>query len=84
MPKWIELFGRVYPYVEEIRAKDAWPSAEKGEIVLLDVREPRDIARFGKCQGAIHMPLHMLCHRADQTSSHFDPALDPATGHCRG
>ena len=42
---------------------------ELAKPFLLDVREPRDIARFGKCQGAIHMPLHMLRHRADQTSS---------------
>ncbi|ARE42042.1 Rhodanese-like domain protein [Rhodovulum sp. P5] len=69
---------KVYPYVEEIRAKDAWEFAEKGEIVLIDVREPHEIARFGKCRGAIHIPMHMTRHKANRKSPHFDPALDPA------
>jgi len=79
MFNWVELFGKVYPYIEEIRAKEVWEFVQKGdEIVLIDVREPHEIARFGKCEGAMHIPLHMVRHKANRTSPHFDPALDPA------
>lgn len=78
MFNWVELFGKIYPYVEEIRAREAWDFAQKGEIVLIDVREDHEIARFGKCQGAVHVPLYMIRHKANPKSPNFDPALDPA------
>ncbi|OLS46741.1 hypothetical protein BV509_14490 [Rhodovulum sulfidophilum] len=70
--------AKVYPYIEEIRAKDASVHAEKGELVLIDVREIHEVARFGKAKGALHIPLQMIRHKADAKSPHFDPALDPA------
>lgn len=76
MFNWVELFAKVYPYVEEIRAKTAWEFVEKGDIILIDVREPHEIARFGKCQGALHIPMHMVRHKANPASPHHDPALD--------
>ncbi|HDR28546.1 rhodanese-like domain-containing protein [Rhodovulum sp.] len=78
MFKMVDLMLRLYPKIDEIRARDAAPLAEKGEIVLIDVREPREIARFGKCKGAIEVPMHMIRHKADPNGPHFDPALDPA------
>ncbi|MBK1635680.1 rhodanese-like domain-containing protein [Rhodovulum adriaticum] len=77
MFSWVELFGKVYPYVEEIRAREAAEFAEKGQIVLIDVRADHEIRRFGKCKGAIHIPMHMVRHAANTASPHHHPALDP-------
>lgn len=78
MFNWVSLFGKIYPYIDEMRALEAADLVEKGEITLIDVREPHEIARFGKCKGALHVPLHMMRHKADRSGPHFDPALDPA------
>ena len=77
MFNWVDLFARVYPYVEEIRAKEAAAFVETGEITLIDVRADHEIRRFGKCRGAIHIPMHMVRHMANRESPHFNPALDP-------
>lgn len=76
MFKWFQVVAKVYPFIEEIRAREAAEFVERGEITLIDVREPHEIARFGKCKGALTIPLHMVRHRADRSSPHFDPALD--------
>ena len=78
MFKWGELATKVYPNVDEIRAKQAWELAEKGELLLIDVRKPHEVAHSGKCQGALHIPLHMVRHTADRKSPHFNPALEPS------
>ncbi|PTW52043.1 MULTISPECIES: rhodanese-like domain-containing protein [Rhodovulum] len=78
MFKWFDLIARVYPYIEEIRPKDASVHAEKGELTLIDVREAHEVARFGKAKGAIHIPLIMIRHKANAASPHHDPALDPS------
>lgn len=77
MFNWVELFGKVYPYVEEIRAREAAEFVERGEIVLIDVRADHEIRRFGKCKGAIHVPVHMIRHAANRGGPNFNPALDP-------
>jgi len=77
MFNWSELSAKVYPNVEEILAKEAWGLAEKGEIVLIDVRLPHEIANTGKCPGALQIPLYMMRHTADRKSPHFEVALEP-------
>ncbi|BAQ69334.1 rhodanese domain protein [Rhodovulum sulfidophilum] len=78
MANWFDLMARVYPYIEEIRPKDASIHAEKGELILIDVREAHEVARSGKARGAIHIPLMMIRHKANARGPNFDPALDPA------
>ncbi|WP_165910113.1 rhodanese-like domain-containing protein [Rhodovulum bhavnagarense] len=57
---------------------DAWRLARKGRIVLVDVREPREIARSGKCEGALKVPLASIRQRADEKSPDHDPVFDRA------
>lgn len=77
MKKLYELVGRIYPYVDPISEGEAREHAARGDLVIVDVSEDGDIARFGLFEGAVHIPLLMIRHAANRTSPHFDPALDP-------
>lgn len=77
MKKWFELFGKIYPYVDPISEGEARESASKGELVIVDISDDGEVARFGLCEGALHIPLPMIRHAANRTSPHYEPALDP-------
>jgi rhodanese-related sulfurtransferase len=78
MFNFLSLFTRVYPNVDAITAEEACALAEKGELVLVDVRTEKEIARTGKAAGALHIELPYIRHKANRTSPHFDSRLDPA------
>lgn len=67
-----DFLKKVFPPVEAIGAETAWTSAKKGDLILIDVREAREIAASGKCKGARHVPLSQL----RQTAGGDKPALD--------
>lgn len=54
---------------------EAIAKAETGEIVLIDIREPTEIAQSGKAQGAIAIPTAALRMRADPSSPECLPEL---------
>jgi rhodanese-related sulfurtransferase len=78
MFKMFSLITKVYPHIDEITAQEACAQAEKGEMVLVDVRTAGEIARHGKAAGALHIELPYIRHKANRTSPHFDSRLDPA------
>ncbi|TCP42148.1 rhodanese-like domain-containing protein [Rhodovulum marinum] len=78
MFKAFDLITRIYPNVERMSAKDAAEAAERGEVVLLDVRAAHEIARTGKARNALHVELPYMRHKANPASKHFDPAFDPS------
>ncbi|MBS0124401.1 rhodanese-like domain-containing protein [Thetidibacter halocola] len=49
-------------------AAQAIPLVEAGEIVLIDIREPMEIAMSGKAKGALAIPTAALAMRADPRS----------------
>jgi rhodanese-related sulfurtransferase len=54
---------------------DAIALAARGEITLLDVREPGEVAASGTARGAVHIPLGLLPLRADPRAPDFDARL---------
>ncbi|TCO70564.1 rhodanese-like domain-containing protein [Rhodovulum euryhalinum] len=72
------LITRIYPNIDSMPALDAAAAAERGEIVLIDVRSHDEIAATGKARGALHIELPYIRHKANRSSPHFDAALDPA------
>ena len=56
--------------VEEARAK-----AEAGEALLVDIRDPRELAREGRIPGAFHAPRGMLEFWIDPASPYHKEAL---------
>jgi rhodanese-related sulfurtransferase len=77
MPKTAnEMVAEANANVPRINQKDAAAMLEKG-AVLLDVREPPEVAQSGKAEGAVTIPRGLLEFRADPSSGMHDPALDP-------
>ena len=50
---------------------------ERGEAVLIDLREPEERAQNGAIPGAVHAPRGMLEFYADPTSPYHRPEFDP-------
>ena len=58
-----------------------------GTAVLVDLREPAELAREGRIAGAVHVPRGLLEFAADPASPGHHPGLDPARRailHCAG
>lgn len=53
-------------------------AAQRAGAVVVDLREPEELARDGRIPGAVHVPRGMLEWRADPASASHEPALDPA------
>jgi rhodanese-related sulfurtransferase len=49
-----------------------------GNVVLVDVREPGELAEQGAIAGAVHAPRGMLEFYADPTSPYYRSELDPS------
>lgn len=47
------------PEVPEIEPREAWEHAQSGEAIIVDVREPDEVAEVG-VPGAVHIPLGSL------------------------
>lgn len=72
-------FGFSNPFrqsnVKSMPAQEAVERAAKGEIIVIDVRDQRELARTGKAQGALHIPLFLLNQKADPRHPECHPAL---------
>ncbi len=54
-----------------ISVADAVSLSSKGEVTVVDVRDPAEIAQSGKAKGAINIPLAALRMQADPRSPEF-------------
>ena len=67
--------------VAEARARVPGISPEEvaglGDVLVVDVRDPAEVAATGKVPGAVNVPRGMLEFRADPASPHHDAAFDP-------
>jgi rhodanese-related sulfurtransferase len=59
--------------IEEISAADAVKLAGRDDVVLVDIRDPRELEREGKVPGAFHMTRGMLEFWIDPDSVYFKP-----------
>lgn len=59
--------------IEEIPAAEAVKLAGRDDVVLVDIRDIRELAREGKVPGAFHAPRGMLEFWIDPDSSYFKP-----------
>lgn len=46
-------------------------------VLLVDLREPAEIAQAGRIPGSVHVPRGMLEFRADPTSPYHQEGFDP-------
>jgi rhodanese-related sulfurtransferase len=61
--------------IEEIEAADAVKLAGREDVVLVDIRDVRELGRDGRVPGAFHAPRGMLEFWIDPESTYFKPAF---------
>ena len=59
--------------IEEIEPKDALKLAGRDDVVLVDIRDPRELERDGKVPGAFHCTRGMLEFWIDPDSPYYKP-----------
>src|SRR3974390_1557351 len=59
--------------IETLSAADAIKAAQSGEVVIVDIRDPREIERDGRIPGAFHCPRGMLEFWIDPASPYAKP-----------
>ena len=62
--------------VPKIDPDQAKAMVEKGEALVVDVRDPQEVAASGKVRGALNVSRGMLEFRADPDSPYHDKAFD--------
>jgi rhodanese-related sulfurtransferase len=71
-----ELLDQANQAVEHISAEETKSLIDKGQAVVIDVREPAEVSVTGKVAGAINIPRGLLEFKADSEASGHDPRLD--------
>lgn len=69
------LGGRAAKARPGLAPKDAVRKSRTGEVQVIDVRDPAEVAQTGKAVGAINIPLVALRFKADPKAPDFIPAL---------
>ena len=62
--------------VPRLSQADAKAMIEKGNVLVLDVRDPAEVAASGKIPGAVNVPRGLLEFRADPTMPSHDKNFD--------
>jgi rhodanese-related sulfurtransferase len=61
--------------IKELTAQEAIGLVGREDMVLVDVRDPRELARDGRVPGAFHCPRGMLEFWIDPESPYFKPVF---------
>lgn len=69
------LLAEANAMVETIPAEDATALAGRDDVVLVDLRDPRELEREGKVPGAFHCPRGMLEFWLDPESPYHKPVF---------
>lgn len=59
--------------IKEYTPAEAIDLAQRPDVLLVDIRDPRELARDGKIPGALHAPRGMLEFWIDPDSTYFKP-----------
>ena len=61
--------------IKEYPASEAIELARRPDVLLVDIRDPRELAREGKIPGAFHCPRGMLEFWIDPDSPYYKPVF---------
>ena len=70
-----DLVAEAKTRITTLSVEDARAKAEAGEALLVDIRDPRELAREGRIPGAFHAPRGMLEFWIDPASPYHKEAL---------
>jgi rhodanese-related sulfurtransferase len=66
-----QLVADAYKEIETLQARDAIPLKDDPDVVLVDLRDVRELARDGRIPGAFHAPRGMLEFWVDPESPYY-------------
>ena len=72
-----ELVAEAKRRVENLTPDQVAAELERGDLLLVDLREPGERDQHGAIPGAVHAPRGMLEFYADPTSPYHRPEFDP-------
>ena len=76
MPKGLrEMLAAANAEVPRVPPAEAKALIERGNTLVVDVRDAGELQNGGKIKGAVHVPRGMLEFRADPESPYHSPAL---------
>lgn len=64
--------------IAEISPEDVMKEMERGDVVIVDVRDIREVERDGRIPGSFHCPRGMLEFWIDPASPYFKPIFGEA------
>ena len=70
-----EMMAAANAAVPRIAAAELRKLMDKGEVIIVDVRDASELAAGGKIKGAVHVPRGMLEFRADPETPAYNPAF---------
>ncbi len=73
-----QLVSEAKQRVENLTPDQVAGEIERGDVLLVDLREPGELAQNGKIPGATHAPRGMLEFYADPSSPYHRKELDPS------
>src|SRR5262245_40084628 len=68
-----ELMRRAEAEVEEVTAEEAMAIAKRDDVVIVDIRDIRELEREGRIPGSFHAPRGMLEFWVDPESPYHKP-----------
>lgn len=71
-PSLIDAANALVPWITPAQAREL---VDTRDALLVDVRDPGEIAQSGKLGGALNVPHGEVVHRADPDSTHHLPAF---------
>ncbi len=72
-----DLLAAANAAVPKISAADAQALIDKGNVLVVDVRDGTEVAQTGKVAGAVHVSRGLLEFKADPEAPTHDKAFDP-------
>jgi rhodanese-related sulfurtransferase len=63
--------------IENLTPDQVAAELARGQVLLVDIREPHERVQSGSIAGAVHAPRGMLEFYADPTSAYHRPEFDP-------
>ena len=70
-----EMVAEAKAVIQSLSPDAAQRAADSGEALLVDIRDPRELARDGRIPGAFHAPRGMLEFWIDPESPYHKPPL---------
>ena len=72
------LVAEAKTHVAGLAPEEAAAELQRGEALLVDIREAEERLENGAIRGAVHVPRGMLEFCADPTSAHYREEFDPS------